>query len=170
MTGAAEAKWERAIFKELSKLKGEVVRIAGERLRESKTVDPDSAAEFQSQVDEAIRRWEEELKETVYSLVFLTGEGAVRQITSQFGMSFSVLQPALQHYATRESAFLASVMGETTSRAVVDAVQKSLNEQELLRDMIKRLEQLPAFDRTRAKLVARTETTRAWNGSQRESL
>ena len=91
-------------------------------------------------------------------------------MASSLRLSFGVLEPGLMRYAREESAFLAEVMGETTGRAVADAVQRGLEAGETVRDLAKRLEELPAFSRERAKLVSRTETTRSWNGAQRRSL
>jgi SPP1 gp7 family putative phage head morphogenesis protein len=94
----------------------------------------------------------------------------VRKAAARIGLAFDVLEPGLLKYASEESAFLARVMGETTGRAVAKAVQDGLAAGETVNQLVKRLEQLPDFSRTRARLVARTETTRAWNGAQRRAL
>lgn len=103
-------------------------------------------------------------------MILSTGTRSVRFAASRLGLSFSVLEAGLLAYAAEESAFLASVMGETTAEKVVAAIQKGLEEGETVRGLIKRLRELPTFDNARAKMVARTETTRAWNGAQRRSL
>ena len=99
-----------------------------------------------------------------------TGTTAVKRAAAQVGLSFSVLQPGLMKYAEEEAEFLASVMGETTGRKVAAIVQKTINSGGLIGDLRKALEDSAAFTRNRAKLVARTENTRAWNGAQRRSL
>jgi SPP1 gp7 family putative phage head morphogenesis protein len=103
-------------------------------------------------------------------LVTSTGGAGVRRLAARLKVSFNVLEPGLASYAKREAKFLAEVMGQTTGSAVARAVQSSLDRGETIRDLTKRLEELPAFDRDRAKMTARTETTRAWNGAQRTAM
>jgi HK97 family phage portal protein len=167
---AAESTWEREIFKALQAQQTEILKLARKYLKEEKAVDENSADLFTSKVDEFLTDSLPAFLKLVFPLVFSTGEGGVRQVSAKLGLSFSVLEESLQSYSEREAAFLSSVMGETTGKDVAAAVQKGILEGETVTDLTKRLKELPAFDRARAKLTARTETTRAWNGAQRTTL
>jgi SPP1 gp7 family putative phage head morphogenesis protein len=61
-------------------------------------------------------------------------------------------------------------MGSTTGRSVAKIVQDQLSVGGTISDIRKALQEGASFSRSRARLVARTETTRAWNGAQRRSL
>lgn len=110
------------------------------------------------------------LKAVTYPLVVDTGAQGVRTMAAQLGMSFNILQPALLDYASRETEFLASVMGETLGADVTRIVQGSLEQGETMRGLAQQLRDSFTFSRDRSKLVARTETCRAWNGAQQRSL
>lgn len=170
-TKAAERTWEGAVYKELNRQRAEVLKLAEQHLTGGEGLDPNQADLFLSKVDQYLENvGKPGLLKTTHPLIFSTGEGAVRQVAAQVGLSFSVLEESLAGYAEREAVFLSGVMGDTTGRAVADAVQKGLDLGETVNEMSERLEGLPAFDRARARLTARTETTRAWNGSQRTTL
>jgi len=170
---AAEPGWERAIFGHLTWLKGQVADAA-QRLLEpiaaKAGLTPGSEDAFQHELGEILEQSRTTLVALTHPLLLKTGGRAVGRLAGRLRLSFQVLEPGLAKYASREAAFLARVMGETTGQAVAATVQKGLSAGETIADLVKRLEDLPAFDRTRAKLVARTETTRAWNGAQRTSL
>lgn len=167
---AAESSWEREILKALQAQQKKILALARKYLKAEKAVDPGSADLFTSKVDEFLADDLPKMLKLVFPLVNSTAKSGVRQAASQLGLSFSVFEESLATYAEAESAFLASVMGETTGTEVATAIQKGLKEGELVAELTKRLEKLPAFDRPRAKLTARTETTRAWNGAQRRGL
>lgn len=172
-TKAQEPGWVSGVFAYLQSLKTLVVKEAERLLREEKADNPvskDSADNFERAAHDLIKRDEPRLLRKVHPLVTQTGTTAVRRLGAKVGISFRVLQPGLSAYAKEEAHFLASVMGKTTATRVVAAVQAGLNAGDTVRGLIKRLEDLPAFDRDRAKMVARTETTRAWNGAQRRSM
>jgi HK97 family phage portal protein len=178
-TKAAESGWELAIHGYLTDLKVDIVRLAERHLREKAAgageakqgpVDHDSTTAFQRAADAHLLESRKKLATLSRPLVLATGRDAVHLAASRLGLSFTVLEPGLAKYADQEAAFLADVMGEETGRAVAAAVQAGLLKGETVRELAKRLEDLPAFSRYRAKMTARTETTRAWNGAQRRSL
>jgi HK97 family phage portal protein len=162
--------WEATVYAHLQALKAKTLAAARRTLKEEKGVTPSSGRSFQLAMNEILDQDRPRLMAKTYPLVVRTGTTAVKRLASRLSLSFSVLEPGLLEYAGREAAFLARTMGKTTGEAVAAAVQAGLSEGETVGKLVKRLEQLPAFTRDRAKLVARTETTRAWNGSQRRSL
>lgn len=168
---AAERSWEREVSRGLAEWKAGLSRLAQKHLRDEKGVAQTSGDAFRDATEDWMKETGKPLMQSlVYPLVLSTSEGAVRQVAAKTGVAFDVFEPSILRYAERESAFLADVMGETTGKKVADVVQKGLEEGDIVADLVKRLEADPGFSRTRAKLVARTETTRAWNGSQRESM
>lgn len=172
-TKAAEGTWSRVVYAHLQDLRRQLVKLAERTLATAKADEvpsPESVRKFRAAAERLIDGSYPKLVTKTYPLIVSTGTSAVRRLASRVGVSFDVLQPGLLKYAREESAFLAKVMGKTTGEKVAKAVQDALNAGDTLRGMILRLEELPAFDRARAKLTARTETTRAWNGAQRRSL
>jgi SPP1 gp7 family putative phage head morphogenesis protein len=180
-TKAAASTWEKSIASFLNTLAADLTAALRKFLREEDVPEPvksprrrrinrDSAAEFELAMGELLDQSRPKLAALAYPLVLSTGAAGVRRAAARLGLSFDVLQPGLLKFAEAETAFLASVMGESTGRAVVDAVQKGLAEGDTVRQLTQRLEGLPEFSRDRARLVARTETTRAWNGAQRRSM
>jgi SPP1 gp7 family putative phage head morphogenesis protein len=169
-TKAAESTWERRMMLGLDDLKAKILALLDKELSE-KQVDPDSAVSFISIVAEFLKETAEEgLFDLVLPLIVSTGTTAVRRAAAQTGLSFAVLQPGLLTYAHEEAGFLASVMGETTGRRVAKVVQDQLAGGGTIGAIRKALVDDLSFSRDRARMVARTETTRAWNGSQRRSL
>lgn len=170
VTKAAESTWERTVFGVLGKMRNDIVALADEHIEE-KQADPDSILAFIAAVGTYIREQGDPLlAKTLIPLVFSTGNSALRRAAAQTGLSFSILQEGLLDFAEEEAAFLASVMGETTGKSVAATVQKQLGVGGSLSDIRKALIDDASFTRTRAQLVARTETTRAWNGAQRRAL
>lgn len=174
-TKASETSWSRVVAKILDDQRRQVIALALEHLKpvkaEGSGIDPDSTLQF----IEALAKWtrekgEKQLASGLYPLVVGTGTVAVKRAAAQVGLNFAVLEPGLLTYAKEEAEFLASVMGETTGRKVATIVQNRLDAGGLISDLRKDLEESAAFSRTRAQMVARTETTRAWNGAQRRTL
>lgn len=168
-TKAAEPQWESSIYALLVDQRAQTMQLARETL-EAKDINRDSADDFQLRFEKLMKESRPRIKAVAQPLLISTGGKAVRSMAARIDVTFDLLQPGLMSYSAREAEFLARVMGETTGRDVLAAVQKGLEEGDTINRMVDRLGELPAFDRARAKLVARTETTRAWNGAQRESL
>lgn len=170
---AARTSWEPAVEKILrDQLRG-IIGLANSHIREAKadSLDPDSTVDFIN----ALAEWtkthgERQISQGLYPLIQGTGTTGLKRAAAMVGLDFAVLEPHLLEYAKEEADFLASVMGETTGRKVAKIVQDRLKAGGLLGDLRKDLQQSAAFSRSRAKLVARTESTRAWNGAQRRSL
>lgn len=169
-TKANEPSWEAAVYAELQQQRSDVMKLATKTLEQAKAIDRDSADEFQMALGDMLKKAQPRMKAVVHPLLLSTGGQAVRALSSRIGVGFDLLQPGLNAYAAREADFLVGVMGETTGQLVAAAVQKGLREGDTIGRMVERLGELPAFTQDRAKLVARTETTRAWNGAQRGSL
>lgn len=178
-TKASERAWVSEIDGSLRRIRKKTLSIFKDTVRskegggfdETKAADPDSILEFLfAFVNYMKGDGEEDIRNTSRPLVESTGKSAIRRLASSVGLTLALLQEGLDEYASEEADYLASVMGETTGRKVADTVQAELLEGGSIRSIRKALEADPIFDRTRAQKVARTETTRAWNGAQRRSL
>jgi HK97 family phage portal protein len=165
---ASEAVWRTAVSRLLTSQSVQVQQIARETLASGLT--PESAMQLIEAVERYLRGPARAAAyATLEPIVEATAVQAVETLGTRLGFSFDVVQEAINGYVKREADFLVRVMGETTGEAVARTVQGAVEDRVTQRDLIKRLQELPAFDRQRAVLVARTESTRATNGAQREA-
>lgn len=112
------------------------------------------------------REWENKLP----PLITATGARAVSNLAANLGISFDLLQPGLEAYTKREAAWLVTQVTDTTKEGVRRTLAAGLVEGESIDKLAARIEGGEIYGRTRATLIARTETTRVTNGGQRESL
>jgi SPP1 gp7 family putative phage head morphogenesis protein len=103
-------------------------------------------------------------------LLSSTGRVAVESAAAELGLSFDLLQPGLAKYVERETAWLVRQIADTTRTEVRAALSAGYEAGDDVPALAKRLESLGAFKRSRAELIARTETTRAFNGAGNEAL
>jgi SPP1 gp7 family putative phage head morphogenesis protein len=167
-----EDDWQRAVFRLLGSQNAEVAALAKRLLNESGGVITAASA---AALIEAVRQYLTGAARTqalaaLNPLMSATATGAAQTIAARIGFSFDVVQEGIERYIERELAFVVDVMGETTGEAVARVVQQSIEDRVPMTELQARLQELPAFDRSRAQLVARTETTRATNGAQREAV
>ena len=171
-TKASARVWEPTVAALLAKQSADVARLFRRYVRESGgRMDATTLAAFLGEIGEYLTKAGREAAiAQLQPLVQSTAINAARRATARIGLSFDLVQPGILRYAAEETAFLVAKMGETTGKAVAGAVQASLEADESMRKLELRLRELDAFDRKRALLVARTETTRATNGAQRRSM
>jgi SPP1 gp7 family putative phage head morphogenesis protein len=114
----------------------------------------------------AFAEWTERILPALQSMA----RQAVERAAVAIGADWALLQPHVGAWVGKEMQFLAQSVTDTTLDAVTLALRDTLEHGETLGWLASRLEQTGAFDRDRAMLIARTETTRATNGASRESL
>lgn len=95
---------------------------------------------------------------------------AAELLAAEIGVSLQLLRPDVLRFAEREAAWLVKEIAATTRDAIADALSAGIEAGEGSLDIARRIQDLPAFDRDRARLVARTETTRVMNGAPTEAL
>jgi HK97 family phage portal protein len=166
---AEEDEWEAAVLRLLTSQSVEVRTLARRILAGGVTAAAVTA------LSEAVERYlrgpaRVQAAQALGPLVEATATSAARTVAGRIGFSFDVVQQGIERFAERETDFLVRVMGETTGDAVARTVQGAIEDRVGPDDLVKRLEELPAFDRQRATLVARTEITRSTNGAQREAV
>lgn len=171
-TKAQEPVWRAAVAEQLERDRDEIGRLAVEYLQAGKQESPPDAGAFLRALGDyldgpAKAAW----LEVVAPLLASTGEAAVKRLAAELGVAWDVLQPGLLDYTQREAAWLITQVTDTTKQAVRDALAAGLEAGEGIDGLVKRIrESDAAFGKSRAELIARTETTRVTNGAQQESL
>lgn len=172
---AAHFEWSLAAGKQLDADRAELVRLAALHLEDAKAAagspTPDSKRRFLAAAT-AYLEGEGTVKWTgaMGPLVSKTARRAALSVASGLGVRYDLLAPSVVAYAKREVGFLVTSVTSTTRDAIAEAVARGVAEGRGARAIAKALEQLPAFNRDRALLVARTEATRVTNGAPTEAL
>lgn len=97
-------------------------------------------------------------------------ERSTAAVVSDLGFGFDVVKPGIATFAKEEVGFLVTSIGDTTRDAIERSVTSGLESGASIRDIARNLRDLPAFNRDRAKLVARTESARVMNGAPTRML
>jgi SPP1 gp7 family putative phage head morphogenesis protein len=117
--------------------------------------------------DERVSKW----KAVVRALIQQTGDAAMyATVVPDTDVPYRLLRPHMGSYVEREAAFLVTEVSDTTKQAVREALTEAYAAGEGPDAAARRIRESTAFDRNRAKLIARTETTRVFNGAPLESL
>lgn len=100
-----------------------------------------------------------------------TGEAALlATVVPDTGVDAQLLRPHLESFVRRESAFLVTSVTDTTKDAIRAALAEGLDAGDGIQAIAKRIRDATAFNRDRAKLIARTESTRTLTGAPLEAL
>lgn len=94
--------------------------------------------------------------------------GAV--IASDLNLNFSLLHGNLQTYARKQTGKMITDVNRTTKSLVSDIIQGGLDAKKTTKQIASLIEDATGFDKARASLIARTETTKIFNGAPAESL
>lgn len=134
-------------------------------------LSPDEAHRIEERAEayltgDALTQW----RETVRPLVEMAARGAASRAAASVGIDFSLLQPGLLRFVEKEVGFLITSVTDTTREAVRLAIRDGLEAGDGAAQMAKRIRESSGFNRERATLIARTESTRATNGAAQESL
>jgi HK97 family phage portal protein len=117
--------------------------------------------------DEAEGHW----RAATRPLIQQTADAAMyASVVPDTGVAYRLLRPHLGSYVEREAAFLITSVTDTTKQAVRGALKEAFDAGEGVAAAARRIREATAFSRDRAKLIARTETTRVFNGAPMEAL
>ena len=94
--------------------------------------------------------------------------GAV--IGADMGVNFNLLNSNLIKFAQRETGKLITSVSDTTKSLVSDIIQGGIDAKVTTREIATLIHESTGFSKARAALIARTETTRIFNGAPSESL
>jgi SPP1 gp7 family putative phage head morphogenesis protein len=96
--------------------------------------------------------------------------GIAATVAVDLGLNVQLLRPHLEDWIRREAAFLITNVSDTTKDDVRKALADSLDAGEGIGGTVKRIREMTTFNRARATLIGRTETTRTLTGAPLESL
>lgn len=169
----AQFDWEVASRRQLEVDRAAIVALAEQHLASGKADTPGPGARrsfFTALVGYLEGTSKLAWAKHVGPLAASTAERGAAPVVADMGISFNVLRPGLAAYAKREAAWLVTNISDTTRDAVQNAVASGIEAGQGAAEIAKGLRDLPAFSRTRALLVARTEATRITNGAPTEAL
>lgn len=89
---------------------------------------------------------------------------------SDMDINFSLLHGNLLTYARKQTAKMVTDVNATTRSLISDIIQGGIDANASTAAIAKTISEATGFDRSRAELIARTETTKAFNGAPTESL
>lgn len=115
---------------------------------------------------ESKANWEDAVKAPINS----AATASVSQLVGELGLSFDVLQPGLAKFVKKEVGHLIKQISATTLDDVQSHMATGLKDGQSIDQIKDALSESGAFAPSRARLIARTESTRATNGAQRSSL
>lgn len=179
MVSAQERVWETGAAAQLEADRSHLLALANATLREAKAgepgrsggqpADPNSVRALLRKIAED-KTLEAEWRARARPLIEATAMHSIHGLSAQLDVPYEILEKALLRYVNAEAAWLVKGVTETTRQAIRDALKEGLAEGESIAQMSKRIADSTAFGLDRARLVARTETTRVTNGAQRSSL
>ena len=164
----AEFGWEVLARRRLEADRAEIVRLAELHLGEGKADGPSPAAKkrfFRSVASYLKGKGGKAWTEGAGPLAKAHAERAAAAVVADVGFRFDLVRPGIAKFAEEEVGFLVRSITATTRDAVERAVASGLESGASIADIAANLRDLPAFDRDRAKLVARTESARVMNGA-----
>lgn len=94
--------------------------------------------------------------------------GAV--VASDMNLNFGLLHGNLLRYARKQTATMITGVNKNTASLVSDIIQGGIDANASTREIARLISEATGFNRSRAQLIARTETTKAFNGAPTESL
>lgn len=97
-----------------------------------------------------------------------TQSGAL--VASDMNLNFSLLHGNLLTYARKQTGSMITKINETTRSLISDIIQGGIDAQKPTREIARVITEATGFTKARATLIARTETTKAFNGAPTESL
>jgi SPP1 gp7 family putative phage head morphogenesis protein len=103
-------------------------------------------------------------------LVQKAAERGTAVIAADVGISFNLLHPHVVKFAAEESAWLVKGITETTRDAVRAAIAAGIEAGKSSNDIARDVADAGAFNNSRARLIARTESTRVHTGAPTKSL
>lgn len=166
--GDEEAAWELQVAMRLERDRA-AVAAALAKLGGTKAdgISAAEAARIRRAAQEALS--EAEWLALMLPLIERSAERAASMVALDVA-GLQLLREDVLPFVEREAAWLVKEINATTRQQIADAVGRGVAEGRGSMDIARDLETLPAFDRDRAKLVARTETTRVMNGAPQEAL
>lgn len=103
-------------------------------------------------------------------LVAQAAERGTAVIAADIGINFNLLSPHVAKYAREETAFLVKGISETTLEAIQKVLGDGIDAGKSVLEIARDVADSGSFTRSRARLIARTESTRANSGGPTKAL
>jgi SPP1 gp7 family putative phage head morphogenesis protein len=107
---------------------------------------------------------------TITPLAKQAAERAGAVVAADMDITFQLLHPNLIKFAQKNTARMVKDVSKTTKSLISDIVQGGLDEGATNNQIAVLIKDATGFSIKRAQLIARTETTKAFNGAPEESL
>jgi SPP1 gp7 family putative phage head morphogenesis protein len=91
-------------------------------------------------------------------------------VSSDLDLNFGLLHSNLLTYARKQTGKMITDVNKRTQSLISDIIQGGLDAKKSTREIARVISEATGFDRSRAELIARTETTKVFNGAPTESL
>lgn len=151
----------------------EIEKIVRNNLLESKGVKGDSrnSERVMSMIlgylrDTSAPAW----AKTTQPVITVGAERATAVIAADVGINYNLLHPHVVKFAQKESAWLVKGITETTREAVANALAAGIEAGKSTNDIARDIANSGGFAPSRARLIARTESTRVTSGGPHDSL
>lgn len=174
-TKAQEEIWTAQVYRQLQRDKIAVLALTDEVFGLGEKADPlvdwGLILRLLSEIDAYAAFSRRDWDEVVEPLIDSTGRSAVRTLASEIAIAFDLLIPGLSDYTIRHSAWLITQINNTTRSAIASTLETGFRNGESIERLRQRIEAADAaFGKSRAELIARTETTTVYNGARHESM
>lgn len=116
--------------------------------------------------DESRPRW----SKATTPLLVQGAERSAALTAADLGINFNIMHPNVIKFAQSEAGSLVTGVSETTRKWINDVVTAGLQENRTTNEIAQLLQDSAAFSKERATLIARTETTQAFNGGPHDAL
>lgn len=159
----------------LTKDADEIAQLVESLITESVHKSMQSKIRGKDRAMSAVNRYLQESSKKAWSKAMLplyakasTRAGAV--VSADMNVGYNYLNANLLKFAQKNTTTLISGVSKTTSSLVSDIIQGGLDANASVKDIAQLIRDATGFSKSRAELIARTETTRAFNGAPTEAL
>jgi SPP1 gp7 family putative phage head morphogenesis protein len=135
----------------------------------------ESKARGKDRVMSAVKRYLNEEGRATWTKTMqpLFTQGAQRSgavAAADLNVNYGLLHPNLLKFAQKQTGSMITTVNKTTQSLISDIIQGGLDANKSTRDIAQLISDATGFDTDRALLIARTETTKVFNGGPEESL
>ncbi len=116
--------------------------------------------------EESKARW----AKTIGPLTTQAAQRGTAVVSADLNINFNLVSPHLLSFAKQTAAKTITGIGHTTKSLVSDIIQGGIDANATNDQIATLIRQATGFSKSRARLIARTETTKLFNGAPEESL
>jgi SPP1 gp7 family putative phage head morphogenesis protein len=153
----------------------EIAQLVDALITDSVHKSMESKARGKSRAMDAVHRYLQGDSKTAWTKAFQpmytrASQRAGSVIASTMDINFNLINANLLSFAKENTADMITNISSTTESLVSDIIQGGLDAGQSSKEIARLLTEATGFSQTRANLIARTETTKAFNGAPTEAL